>query len=80
VQVLDLERIVLAGRAVRAAPDVYHEAVTARLAELPQPDWQRIDVVVDELGEEIVSRGAAAEVLARFYENPHFTTSRAAAR
>ena len=75
VQVLDLERIVLAGRAVLAQPDIYRDGVSARLAELlPQPEWQRIDVVVDELGEEIVSRGAAAEILARFYDNPHFTT------
>ncbi len=71
VQVLDLERIVLAGRAVRDAPDIYREAVTTRLGELlPLPHWQRIEVVVDTFGEEIVSRGAAAEVLAAFYANP----------
>lgn len=71
VQVLDLERIVLAGRAVRADPEVYRDAVTTRLGELlPLPHWQRIEVVVDTFGEEIVSRGAAAEVLASFYANP----------
>ena len=71
VQVLDLERIVLAGRAVRDEPEIYREAVTRRLEELlPLPHWQRIDVVVDTFGEEIVSRGAAAEVLAAFYANP----------
>jgi len=71
VQVLDLERIVLAGRAVRADPEVYREAVTTRLGELlPLPHWQRIEVVVDTFGEEIVSRGAAAEVLASFYTTP----------
>ncbi|WP_103340307.1 ROK family transcriptional regulator [Amycolatopsis sp. CA-126428] len=71
VQVLDLERIVLAGRAVRDEPDVHREAVSARLEELlPLPHWQRIEVVEDASGEEIVTRGAAAEVLASFYANP----------
>ncbi|MEC3974685.1 ROK family transcriptional regulator [Amycolatopsis sp. H20-H5] len=71
VQVLDLERVVLAGRAVHAAPDVYREAVEAQLAELlPVPHWQRIRVEVSELGEDVVALGAAAEVLTAFYENP----------
>ena len=72
VQVLDLERIVLAGRAVRAAPEVYREAVRARLAEqLPASRWQLVDVEVDELGEDIVSLGAAAEILAQFFTDPN---------
>ncbi|MFD9889557.1 ROK family transcriptional regulator [Amycolatopsis sp. NPDC059027] len=71
VQVLDLERIVLAGRAVRAAPEVYRDAVLARLGELlPLPRWQRIEVEVDGLGEEIVSLGAAAELLSKFFVDP----------
>jgi predicted NBD/HSP70 family sugar kinase len=71
VQVLDLERIVLAGRAVRDEPGTYRDAVSERLEELlPLPHWQRIEVVEDAFGEEIVTRGAAAEVLASYYANP----------
>ena len=71
VQVLDLERIVLTGRAVRAAPEAYQEAVRRKLAEqLPASRWQRVEVEVDELGEDIVSLGAAAEILADFFANP----------
>jgi len=71
VQVLDLERIVLAGRAVRAAPEIYRDTVHTRLTELlPLPRWQRIEVDTDELVEDIISIGAAAEVLAEFFANP----------
>lgn len=74
VQVLDLERIVLAGRAVRAAPEVYAQAVAAQLAEqLPAPHWQRIKLDVSELGEDVVAIGAAAEVLSVFYAEPQMT-------
>ena len=41
VQVLDLERIVLAGRAVRDEPDVHREAVSARLEELLPQLYER---------------------------------------
>lgn len=71
VQVLDLERIVLFGRTVRAAPEVYRDTVAAQLRELlPVPQWQRTEVEVSELGEEAVALGGAFEVLARFYEDP----------
>ncbi|MFD8491947.1 ROK family transcriptional regulator [Amycolatopsis sp. NPDC059657] len=71
VQVLDLERIVLAGRAVQAAPEVYAAAVAAKFEELlPLPNWQRIRLDVNTLGEDIVAVGAAAEVLDRFYADP----------
>jgi predicted NBD/HSP70 family sugar kinase len=71
VQVLDLERIVLAGRAVRAAPGIYAEAVAGQLAELlPVPHWQRITVDVSDLGDDVVAIGAAAEVLSTFYAAP----------
>ncbi|HWD04547.1 MAG TPA: ROK family transcriptional regulator [Amycolatopsis sp.] len=71
VQVLDLERIVLFGRTIRAAPDVYRDTVAAQLRELlPVPHWQRTEVEVSDLGEEAVALGGAFEVLARFYEDP----------
>ncbi|MBB4687304.1 ROK family transcriptional regulator [Amycolatopsis jiangsuensis] len=71
VQVLDLERIVLFGRTIRAAGEVYRETVSAQLHELlPVPHWQRIDVEVSDLDEEAVALGAAFEVLAGFYADP----------
>jgi predicted NBD/HSP70 family sugar kinase len=71
VQILDLERLVLAGRTVQAAPGLYRDTVAALLAEsLPVPHWQRIELVVDELGADVVAVGAAAEVLAGFYAEP----------
>lgn len=71
VQVLDLDRIVLAGRAVRAAPSLYTDAIRKRLeASLPLPHWQRIQLDLDEFGDDIVAAGAAAEVLAKFYADP----------
>ena len=74
VQVLDLERIVLAGRAVRAAPESYAGAVAGQLAEqLPAPHWQRIRVDISELGADVVAIGAAAEVLSVFYAEPQMT-------
>jgi len=71
VQVLDLERIVLAGRAVRATPEVYAEGVARKLAELlPLPQWQRPRLDISDLGEDVVAIGAAAEVLSVFYAAP----------
>jgi predicted NBD/HSP70 family sugar kinase len=71
VQILDLERIVLAGRAIRAAPRIYAETVAEQLADLlPLPHWQRIRLDVSDLGEDVVAIGAAAEVLSLFYAAP----------
>ncbi|GAA3534331.1 ROK family transcriptional regulator [Amycolatopsis ultiminotia] len=71
VQVLDLERIVLFGRTIRAAPEVYRETVGQQLRDLlPVPYWQRIDLEVSDLDEEAVALGAAFEVLAGFYADP----------
>ncbi|MCU1687229.1 MAG: sugar kinase [Amycolatopsis sp.] len=71
VQVLDLERIVLAGRSIRAAPELYTSTIAAQLAQqLPVPHWQRITVEVSDLGDDLVAIGAAAEVLAAFYADP----------
>ena len=65
VQLLDLERIVLAGRAVWAAPEVYRREAVAQLGLLPTR--QRVRVDVDDIGADLVALGAAAEVLAEFY-------------
>ncbi len=71
VQLLDLERIVLAGRAVLAAPELYRDEARTQLAALlPLPRWQRIQVDIDDLGQDIVAIGAATEVLADFYAEP----------
>jgi predicted NBD/HSP70 family sugar kinase len=71
VQLLDLERIVLAGRAVQAAPRLYRDAALAQFeALLPLPHWHRIQVDIDDLGPDIVAIGAATEVLTDFYAEP----------
>jgi predicted NBD/HSP70 family sugar kinase len=66
VQLLDLERIVLAGRAVWSAPEVYRREAVAQLGLLPTR--QRVQVDVDEIGADLVALGAAAEVLDAFYK------------
>ena len=66
VQLLDLERIVLAGRAVWAAPEIYRREAMAQLGLLPTR--QRVQVDVDEIGVDLVALGAAAEVLDAFYK------------
>jgi predicted NBD/HSP70 family sugar kinase len=65
VQLLDLERIVLAGRAVWASPEVYRREAIAQLGLLPTR--QRVGVDIDDIGVDLVALGAAAEVLADFY-------------
>ena len=65
VQLLDLERIVLAGRAVQAAPETYRREAIAQLGLLPSR--QRVQVDIDDIGPDLVALGAAAEVLAGFY-------------
>jgi predicted NBD/HSP70 family sugar kinase len=66
VQLLDLERIVLAGRAVWAQPEVYRREAIAQLGSLPTR--QRVQVDIDDIGADLVAVGAAAEVLARLYQ------------
>lgn len=71
VQLLDLERIVLAGRAVWAAPEVYRREAIAQLGLLPTR--QRVQVDIDDIGADLVAVGAAAEVLSRFYAADSYT-------
>jgi predicted NBD/HSP70 family sugar kinase len=70
VQLLDLERIVLAGRAVWASPDLYRREAIGQLGLLPTR--QRVQVDIDDIGVDLVALGAAAEVLARLYDNDSY--------
>ena len=71
VQLLDLERIVLAGRAVLAAPELYRRQTRAQLATLPPaPHRPRVHVDIDHLGPDLVALGAATELLHTFYTDP----------
>ena len=64
IRLLDLDEVVLGGRAVLAAPEHYRDTVAAVLRErLPDPDWQRVDVSVVRAGEQAVALGAAGLVL-----------------
>lgn len=67
VQVLDVERVVLAGRAVLAQPEAYAEGVRYHL---PKHDWLVVDVEVTPLGDDLVAAGAAMLVLSEFYGRP----------
>ncbi len=70
VQLLDLERIVLAGRAVWASPELYRREAIAQLGLLPTR--QRVRVDIDDIGVDLVAVGAAAEVLAGLYEAENY--------
>ncbi|MEU5696425.1 ROK family transcriptional regulator [Actinosynnema sp. NPDC020468] len=67
VQLLDIDHIVLAGRAVLAAPADYLSAVRAKM---PRDDWLPVDVSVTPLGDDVVAAGAAMLVLSEFYGRP----------
>lgn len=64
VQLLDIDHVVLGGRAVLAAPAEYLRGVRD---QLPRSDWVTVDVSVSPLGEELVAAGAAMLVLSEFY-------------
>lgn len=68
VRLLDLEQIVLGGREALAAPALYLDALTRQLAAwLPDPEWQRVEVVLARAGADAVARGAAGLVLERLF-------------
>ncbi|MFC1433599.1 ROK family protein [Streptacidiphilus sp. N1-3] len=68
VRLLDLDEIVLGGRTVLAAPELYRDTVDAVLRQrLPDPDWQRVAVSVVRAGEQAVALGAAGLVLGPFF-------------
>ena len=68
VRLLDLEQVILAGRAVLADPARYVAAVREELAErLPDPQWQQVSVEVAGAGVHAVALGAASLVLAKVF-------------
>jgi predicted NBD/HSP70 family sugar kinase len=69
VQLLDLDQVVLAGRAVLADPVAYTDAVRATLREqLPDPDWQHVSVDIAEAGAYAIALGAASLVMSRLFD------------
>ncbi|MGC0314837.1 ROK family transcriptional regulator [Kitasatospora acidiphila] len=68
VRLLDLDEVVLGGRTVLAAPEVYLAEVRRVLAtRLPDPDWQPVAVSVAPAGPDAVALGAAGLLLARLF-------------
>jgi predicted NBD/HSP70 family sugar kinase len=60
VRLLDVDRILLGGHRVFAAPEVYQSAVAEQLAEhLPDPGWQEVEVSLTPAGPSAVAVGAA---------------------
>lgn len=71
VQIVDVQRVVLTGRQVEAAPQVYLDAVRAALAEIVlRADLMHIEVDVVASTAQTVAAGAAVEVLEAFYGLP----------
>lgn len=68
MRLLDLDEVVLGGRTVLAAPEVYLAEVRRVLAtRLPDPDWQPVAVSVAPAGPDAVALGAAGLLLARLF-------------
>jgi predicted NBD/HSP70 family sugar kinase len=64
VRLLDIDRVVLGGRAVLAEPDVYRDGIAAQLKErIPDPEWQPVPVAISAAGRLAVAVGAAELVL-----------------
>jgi predicted NBD/HSP70 family sugar kinase len=64
VRLLDVDRILLGGHQVFAAPEVYRRAVVEQVAEhLPDPAWQGVEVSLTPAGPSAVAVGAAQLVL-----------------
>ncbi|MEY9964363.1 putative NBD/HSP70 family sugar kinase/biotin operon repressor [Streptacidiphilus sp. MAP12-16] len=64
VRLLDVDEVVLGGRAVLAAPENYRTRVDAVLQQrLPDPHWQQVAVSVARAGNRAVALGAAGLVL-----------------
>ncbi len=60
VRLLDVDRVVLGGHAVFAAPDVYQREVARQLAALlPDPEWQNVPVSLSPAGPLAVAAGGA---------------------
>jgi predicted NBD/HSP70 family sugar kinase len=64
VQLLDVDRVVLGGQVVFAAPELYLAELTGQLAaRLPDREWQRVPVSLTPAGPAAVAIGAAELVL-----------------
>jgi predicted NBD/HSP70 family sugar kinase len=64
VRLLDIDRILLGGHRIFAAPDVYLRAVADQIAgHLPDPVWQDVQVSLTPAGADAVAVGAAHLVL-----------------
>ncbi|WP_354644191.1 ROK family protein [Kitasatospora camelliae] len=69
VRLLDIDQVVLGGRAVLAAPDTYLAGVARQLAErIPDPAWPAVPVAVSTYGPLAVAAGAAELVLAPLFD------------
>lgn len=67
VQLLDIDHVVLAGRAVLAAPQLY---LTSVRATTTQDTRTPAEIEVTSLGDDLVAAGAAMLVLNEFYGRP----------
>lgn len=64
VRLLDVDRVLLGGRAVFAEPQLYVDEVAGQITEhLPEPQWQRVAVAVTPAGPSAVAAGAAELLL-----------------
>jgi predicted NBD/HSP70 family sugar kinase len=64
VRLLDVDRILLGGHRVFAAPEVYRDIVAEQVAErLPDPGWQDVEIALTPAGPSAVAVGAAQLVL-----------------
>ncbi|WP_370365869.1 ROK family protein [Catenulispora sp. GP43] len=71
VRLLDIDRILLGGHQIFAAPDLYLRAVVDQIAaHLPDPAWQNVQVSLTPAGEDAVAVGAAQLVLDTMFVTP----------
>ena len=71
VRLLDIDRILLGGHRIFAAPDVYLRTVVDQIAEhLPDPAWQNVQVSLTPAGKDAVAVGAAQLVLDTMFAMP----------
>jgi len=71
VRLLDIDRILLGGHQIFAAPEVYLKAVAEQIAEhLPDPAWQGVRVALTPAGADAVAVGAARLALDTALEAP----------
>ncbi|MCO1582514.1 ROK family transcriptional regulator [Crossiella sp. SN42] len=68
VNLLDIDQVVLAGRAVETAREYYvREIERALRTQIRSPEWQPVRVTVSDLEQDLVAAGAAMLLLSTFY-------------